>query len=143
VDTVLWLGGHDIQGVQPQAYGVWIEEGIAVRFLLHIDYDQPTPLTHTPPPPPARALAGYRTAPRGVPVTAILVLTRTELREQELHEGLAAAPVPVTVATTTFDRYNQVVSPAEAIWSVVGADSDVYVRLAEIPDADQPNHATP
>ncbi|WP_432824739.1 replication-relaxation family protein [Dactylosporangium sp. CA-092794] len=133
VDTVTWLGDHDIRGVRPQAYGVWVEQGVAVRFLLHVDHHEPSPSAETPPPPPARALAGYRDVPRGVPVTAILVLARSAVREHELHQALAVAALPVTVAATTWSRYGQAVSPAEAIWSVAGADPAAHVRLAELP----------
>ncbi|WP_432839049.1 replication-relaxation family protein [Dactylosporangium sp. CA-092794] len=143
VDTALWLASHDIHGVRPQAYSIWIEHDVAVRFVLHIDDDSVTPLTHRAPPPPTRELAGYRTAPRGVPVAAILMITPTGLRERELHQGLATAPLPVTVASTTLRRCSRAASPADAIWNVAGAERGTLVRLAEIPHADQSNAATP
>jgi len=62
------------------------------------------PLTNRPPARPALALRGYRDAGRGVPATCLLMVCPSGERETQLHEHLAAAPLPVPVAATTLDR---------------------------------------
>jgi hypothetical protein len=111
---------------------VWIEDGMAVRFLLHIDDQEPKPWYGDPAPPPAEGLAGYRLAARGVPATAVLVIHARPEREADLHRELAEAPVPVPVATCTLDRLYEAPSAADAIWNVAGAD-DSFVRLIDVP----------
>ena len=132
VDTAAWLRGYGVSRVRPRAYGVWIEAGEVVRFLLHVDHAEPKPLSGTPPPPPSQGLAGYRLAARGVPATAVLVVHTRPEREAELHRELADAPVPVPVATSTVDRLNAAPSAADTIWYVVGADATL-VRLIDVP----------
>jgi hypothetical protein len=129
-DTAAWLRGYGVSGVRPRAYGVWIEDGIVVRFLLHIDDAEPKPWSGDPASPPAEGLAGYRLAARGVPATAVLVVHARPEREAALHRGLAATPVPV--ATCTLDRLYAAPSAADAIWNVAGAD-DTFVRLIDVP----------
>jgi hypothetical protein len=132
-DTAALLRGYGVSGVRPRAYGVWIEAGVAVRFLLHLDDDEePKPLSGDPAPPPAEGLAGYRLAARGVPATAVLVVHPMPEREAVLHRELADAPVPVPVATCTLDRLYAAPSAADAIWNVAGADG-TFVRLIDVP----------
>lgn len=131
LEAAVWLREHAVPAA-PSAYGVWIEDGAAVRFLLHVDHDKPGRLSSTPAPPAAAWLADYRQAPRGVPATAVLVLCPTRQREDELHRDLTADPLPVTVATTTFEQLATAGNGAEAIWRVVGAEPAVLLRLAEI-----------
>ncbi|MFY1673182.1 replication-relaxation family protein [Plantactinospora sp. WMMB334] len=130
LEAAVWLREHGVADVAPAAYGVWIEHGLTVRFVLHVDHDEAAPITGSPAPPPADALTGYRHAPRGVPVTAVLVLCPTSDRQTELHRDLAAVPLPVPVASTTLDLLAEASSAAEAIWRVTGGESPV--RLAEI-----------
>ncbi|MDG4833988.1 replication-relaxation family protein [Solwaraspora sp. WMMD1047] len=130
LEAALWLREHGVPDVAPSAYGVWIEDGLSVRFVLHVDHDHGPRLSEAIVPPAAEALHGYRHAPRGVPLTAVLVLCPTAGRAAELHRDLAAAPVPVTVASTTFDRFSEASSAAEAIWTVTG--NDTPLRLAEV-----------
>ena len=132
VDTAAWLRGYGVSKVRPRAYGVWIEDGIVVRFLLHIDDAEPKPWSGDSAPPPSQGLAGYRHAARGVPVTAVLVVHARPERETDLHRELAAALVPVPVATCTTDRLYAAPSAADAIWHVAGAD-ETLVRLIDVP----------
>jgi len=133
LDTAVWLRGHGVSGVRPRAFGMWIEDGVAVRFLLHVDQGEPSPLSGTPAPPASRGLTGYRLATRGVPATAVLVVHAKAERESDLHRELTDAPVAVPVATSTVDRLYAAPSAAEAIWNVVGADTAVLVRLVDVP----------
>ena len=131
LEAAVWLREHGVSEATPSAYGVWIEGGRAVRFVLHVDHTAaPGALSGLAAPPQADVLAGYRRARRGVPVTAVLVLCLTVERETEVLRGMAAAPLPVTVGTATLDRLYQASSAAEAIWTVAGGDG--LLRLAEI-----------
>jgi hypothetical protein len=139
LDAVRWLASHRIRGVRPAAFGVWIEAGVAVRFLLHVDHDQPAPVTGTPAPRPGRALSGYQRAAQGVPVSVILMLVPTPVREDQLHEDLMRSRPPVPVAVATFQRLDAATSAAGAIWRLDGVGP--MLRLAELPDsaAREPN----
>ena len=131
-DTSAWLRGYGVSGVRPRAYGVWIEDGIVVRFLLHLDDAESKPWSGDPAPPPAEGLAGYRHAGRGVPATAVLVVHARPEREMALHRELADTPVPIPVATCTLDRLYAAPSVADAIWNIAGAHDTLY-RLIDVP----------
>jgi hypothetical protein len=124
LDTAAWLRQAGVHRVRPAAFGVWIEHGTVVRFLLHLDHDEPSTLLGTPARPPSAALAGYRRCARGVPVTVVLVLCRTGDRERQLHCELADNPIPVTVAVTTEQRLYAALSPADAIWTRIRPPGD-------------------
>jgi DNA-binding MarR family transcriptional regulator len=130
LEAAVWLREHGVPMVTPSAYGVWIEDGRAVRFVLHVERAEVAALSGRAAPSQVGVLAGYRRASRGVPVTAVLVLCPTTEQETGVRRGLAAAPLPVTVGTTTLDRLYQASSAAEAIWTVTGREG--LLRLAEI-----------
>ncbi|MFI6162573.1 replication-relaxation family protein [Micromonospora haikouensis] len=130
LEAAVWLREHGVSDVAPNAFGVWIEDGLAVRFVLHVDHDGVTPLFGSPRLSPAVDLAGYRRASRGVPVTAVLVLCPSAGREAELRRDLAAAPLPVPVGSTTLDLLGKASSAADAIWAVTGCEG--LVRLVEV-----------
>ena len=130
VEAIAWLREHGVPEVTPSAYGVWIEDGRAVRFVLHIDHSPAVALSGSHVPPHVSVLAGYRRAPRGVPVTAVLVLCPSAERETELRRDTAAAPLPVAVGTATLDRLYEASSAAEAIWNATGGEG--LLQLAEI-----------
>ncbi|MEV5691891.1 replication-relaxation family protein [Micromonospora globbae] len=131
LEAAVWLREHGVAEVSPSAYGVWIEGGRAVRFVLHVEHTAAAgALSRLAAPPQADVLAGYRRAPRGVPVAAVLVLCPDVERETEVRRGVAAAPLPVTVGTATLDRLFDASSAAEAIWAVTGAEG--LRRLAEV-----------
>jgi hypothetical protein len=134
LDTAVWLRRAGVDRVRPRASGVWIEDGVVVRFLLHVDHDDPRPLSGDPAPPPVAALAGYRHATGGVPALAVLVICPTDDRERQLHADLAARPVPVLVAATTIARLSATPSPANAIWTVTGPTgaAGAPVRLTDL-----------
>jgi hypothetical protein len=129
-DVVAWLRRLGISWVQPRAAGVWLQDGRAVRFLLHVDDETPAPLSGDPAPPAAHALRGYhRTA---VPATCLLLLCATALREEQLHEDLAAEPLPVPVAATTLDRLYTTKDLSGPIWTVTAPATGGMVRLVDV-----------
>lgn len=132
LEAAAWLREHGVAEVRPSAYGVWIEGGRAVRFVLHVEHTAAAgALSGLAAPPEADVLlGGYRRAPRGVPVAAVLVLCPSVEREVEVRRGVAAAPLPVTVGTATLDRLFDASSAAEAIWAVAGGEG--LFRLAEV-----------
>jgi hypothetical protein len=136
VDVAAWLHGRGVSGVQPRAAGVWLQDGRAVRFLLHVDDDTPAPLSSTPAPHPARALDGYRHSRAGVPASCILVLLPTRSRESDLHNKLLNAPLPVPVATATFDRFEMAEDASAPIWTPTG-DATQLVRLIDTAETDR------
>jgi DNA-binding MarR family transcriptional regulator len=120
LDSAVWLRAHGVHGSLAHGFGLWIEDGAAVSFVLHLDHDEPSPLAQTPPPPPSKLLAAYaRTT--GVPFDAALVVTTTIEREQQLHRELAEMAMPLVVASTTYERLDRTSSPSDAIWSVTAA----------------------
>jgi hypothetical protein len=131
-DVAVWLYGRGVSSVQPAAAGVWLQNGRAVRFLLHADDDAASPLSRTPAPPAARALDGYRHSRAGVPATVVLVVTATNEREQQLHRDLAAAPLPVPVASTTLERLSTAPDPSAAIWTATSTEPGQLVRLIDL-----------
>jgi hypothetical protein len=137
LDTAVWLRRAGVDRVRPRASGVWIEDGAVVRFLLHVDHDEPGWLSGDPAPPPATALSGYRHTTGGVPALAVLVICPTDERERQLHADLATRPVPVLVAATTVARLSATPSPADAIWTVTGPTgatgaTGALVRLTDL-----------
>jgi hypothetical protein len=130
-DVLMWLHRLGITGVQPRAAGVWLQDSRAVRFLLHVDDDSPSPLSGTPALPPAHALRGYRQATVGVPAACLLMLCPTVTREDELHTALAADPMLLPIASTTLDRLLGTADPSEAIWSTATAKAGNLIRLID------------
>jgi hypothetical protein len=125
LDTSVWLRGQDLAHLRADGYGVWLEDGRALRFLVHVD-----------PGPPGTAvaeheqhtsgldtlLAGYRRTDPAVPVGAVLVIANAPEREEHLLADLVERPVRAPIATTSKDllyRY----WPNEALWRVPGAGS--------------------
>jgi hypothetical protein len=131
-DVVAWLHRLGISRVQPRAAGVWLQDGRAVRFLLHVDDDTPAPLSGEPAPPALHALRGYGRAGAGVPATCLLMLCATPFREEKLHEDLTAEPLPVPVATTTLERLYASDDPSGPIWTVTATATGGMVRLIDL-----------
>jgi DNA-binding MarR family transcriptional regulator len=132
VEAAVWLHRLGVSSVQPRAAGVWLEDGRALRFLLHVDDDRASFYSGTPAPPAVRALAGYRNGRTGVPATALLVLASTEERERELHRDLAAEPLPVPVAATTPERLYASGDPSAANWTLNDDDPAQLAPLIDV-----------
>lgn len=120
VDTAVWLHGLGVSLVQPRGYGVWIQHGRAVRFLLHVDDNPPIPLGYTEPLRISDTLHGYRDCPHGIPASCLLMIAATAEREQQLLTDLSADPLPLPVAVTTADRLHSADDASGPIWAMPG-----------------------
>lgn len=122
METSVWLRSHGLAHLRADGYGVWLEDGRVLRFLVHVD-----------PGPPGGAfteherhasgldalLVGYRRTDPAVPVGAVLVIAGTPEREEHLLADLVERPVRAPIATTSKDllyRY----WPNESLWRVPG-----------------------
>lgn len=140
LDTAAWLRSHGITHLDACGYGRWIEDDLAIGFLLHIDDGLPSPNLASPPPPAAALLSGYRYTRNRVPVEAALVIAVSDEREHELHHDTPGLQLPIRVAVTTVARLHTAPSPADTIWSVAGATG--LVRLVDLGRAVPPGSAT-
>lgn len=105
VDAAVWLQTHQVDTAACDGFGLWIEQGMTVRFLFYLDPvlveragrgGRPTPSLDEP---PLRAILGTcQSANAGLPVDAITVLTE---REDAVREVLDPLERPVPIATTT------------------------------------------
>jgi DNA-binding MarR family transcriptional regulator len=126
LDTSVWLRGHDLAHLRADGFGVWLEGGHALRFLVHVDPGLPGGAVtecerHTS--VLDALLAGYRRTDPAVPVGAVLIIANTPEREEHLLADLVERPVHAPIATTTKDllyRY----WPNEPLWRVPGADGN-------------------
>lgn len=132
LEAAVWLREHGVPEAAPAAYGVWIEDNRAVRFMLHVDDGLSAPGTGYPAPSPGEVLKGYRHAPAGVPVTAVVMICSEE-RERKAHTDLTIAALPVVVAVTTPERL-AAASPAETIWTRAGTGPGRLLRLIDLAD---------
>jgi DNA-binding MarR family transcriptional regulator len=121
VDTAMWLHGLGISLVQPRGYGVWIEHGRAVRFLLHVDDNPPIPLGYTEALRISDTVHGYRDCPHGIPASCLLMIAATTEREDEFLTDLIADPLPLPVAVTTADRLHAADDVSGPIWAMPGS----------------------
>ena len=127
-DVAAWLRHrHGIDGVQVDAYGVWAEADMAVRFLVQI-YVDVRDVREV-----ADRLLDQLAAPNGLmlPVNAVLLIAHTDPEEKALHERLRGRDPAVLVATTTTERMYGSDGPAGPIWSTTG-NPGRYLRLIEV-----------
>jgi hypothetical protein len=108
LDAAAWLRTHKVDAAACDGFGLWIEQGIAVRFLFYLDRAvaerteliEPggAPARSTSEPPLRTILGTCDSANAGLPVDAITLLTE---REDALREVLDQLELSVTIATTT------------------------------------------
>jgi hypothetical protein len=125
LDTAAWLRSQGIEDIGARGFGTWIEDGVVISFLLHLDDEPPSSLSHS--------LSGYRRAERRVPVDVALVVTTSDQRERSLRMNAERIGLPLPIGVTTVARLGKSASPADEIWSVNGADS--LVRLVDLREA--------
>ncbi|MFF5224366.1 hypothetical protein ACFY21_24670 [Micromonospora sp. NPDC000212] len=106
LDTSVWLRERGLAPLRADGYGVWLEDGRCVRFLVHVDPD-PVGEVMTERERSTfgldRVLAGYRRTDPIVPVGAVLVIARDAVREANLLADLVSWPFQLPVAVTTVD----------------------------------------
>ncbi|MCX4386359.1 hypothetical protein OG777_05370 [Micromonospora peucetia] len=104
METSSWLRQHDLAQLRADGYGVWLQDGRCLRFLVHVDRgpigdvvaEHERPVSGL-----GGLLAGYRRADRLVPVGAVLLIVRTPSGRNDCVADLLRGPLPNAVATTT------------------------------------------
>ncbi|MEU4642429.1 MarR family transcriptional regulator [Micromonospora sp. NPDC023814] len=122
METSSWLRQHDLAQLRADGYGVWLQDGRCLRFLVHVDrgpigdvvaeHERPTSGL-------GGLLAGYRRADRLVPVGAVLLIAQDVEREERLQADLLCEPLWNIVATTTRQLLYRH-WPDEQVWRVPG-----------------------
>lgn len=122
METSAWLRQHDLAQLRADGYGVWLQDGRCLRFLVHVDRG---PIGDVVAEHERSAsglgglLVGYRRAGRLVPVGAVLLIARDAEREERLRADLLREPLRNAVATT----HQQLLYrhwPDEQVWQVPG-----------------------
>ncbi|MFF4937295.1 MarR family transcriptional regulator [Micromonospora sp. NPDC000729] len=132
MDTSAWLRQHDLAQVRADGYGVWLQDGRCLRFLVHVDrgpsggvvaeHERSTSGL-------GGLLAGYRRAGRLVPVGAVLVIAQDAEREERLRADLLREPLRNVAATTTQQLLYRHWPDAQ-VWQVPGESA--RRRLIEV-----------
>lgn len=91
LDTSVWLRERDLAYLRADGYGVWLEDGRCLRFLVHVD---PGPVGDAVAERERSTaglggvLAGYRRTDPVVPVGVVLVIAQDAAREANLLADL-------------------------------------------------------
>ncbi|GAA2718678.1 hypothetical protein GCM10010429_43460 [Micromonospora olivasterospora] len=97
------LRQHDLAHLRADGYGVWLEDGRCLRFLVHVDSG---PVGDAVAEREKRSsglgglLAGYRRTDRAVPVGAVLVIAQDAEREEQMLADLGREPLRARIAVT-------------------------------------------
>ncbi|MFG1952091.1 DeoR family transcriptional regulator [Micromonospora sp. NPDC048830] len=103
METSAWLRQHDLAHLRADGYGVWLEDGRCLRFLVHVDSG---PVGDAVAEREKRSsglgglLAGYRRNDPAVPVGAVLVIAQDAEREEQLLADLDREPLRARIAVT-------------------------------------------
>lgn len=136
LDTSVWLRERDLAHLRADGYGVWLEDGRSLRFLVHVD---PGPIgdaiaeRERPTAGLGGVLAGYRRTDPVVPVGAVLVIARDAVREANLLADLVSRPLRAPVSVATYDLLHQH-WPHEQVWRIPGMGTTRH-RLIDLPEA--------
>jgi hypothetical protein len=137
VDDVGHVGvvaGAGLAYLRADGYGVWLEDGRCVRFVVHVD---PGPVggaiaeREQSTAGLGAVLAGYRRTDPVVPVGVVLVIAHDAAREANLLAGLVSRPLKAPVAVTTLDLLHRH-WPHESVWRVPAAGTARH-RLIDLP----------
>jgi DNA-binding transcriptional ArsR family regulator len=143
MDTSVWLRERDLAHLRADGYGVWLEDGRCLRFLVHVDAGPVGEVIAERERSTAglgAVLAGYRRTDPVVPVGVVLVIARDTAREANLLADLASRPLRAPVAVTTVDQLHQH-WPHEQVWRVPAAGSARH-RLIDLPLPPEPSLTT-
>ncbi|PSK65771.1 hypothetical protein B0E53_02265 [Micromonospora sp. MH33] len=122
METSAWLRQHDLTQLRADGYGVWLQDGRCLRFLVHVDRGPIGDVVAEHERPASGLgglLAGYRRATRLVPVGAILLIAQDAEREERLRADLLREPLRNAVAMTTQQLLYRH-WPDEQVWQVPG-----------------------
>ncbi|MFD6661321.1 DeoR family transcriptional regulator [Micromonospora chalcea] len=122
METSSWLRQHHLAQLRADGYGVWLQDGRGLRFLVHVDRgpvgdnvaDHERAVSGL-----GGLLTGYRRADRLVPVGAVLLIAQNAEREERLRADLLRGPLRNAVATTTRQLLYRH-WPDEQVWQVPG-----------------------
>lgn len=129
----MWLRQRGLAHLRADGYGVWLEDGRCLRFLVHVD---PGPVgvaiaeRERSTAGLGAVLAGYRRTDPVVPVGTVLVIARDAAREDNLLADLVSRPLLPPVATTSVDLL-QLHWPHEQVWR--SATGTTRHRLIDLP----------
>ncbi|MGI5180551.1 MarR family transcriptional regulator [Dactylosporangium sp. CA-152071] len=129
LDTAVWLRQHHIAGLRPDGLGVWIEDGLTLRFLVHCD-DPPSANSLEPVLAATKVLHAYREASRLPPVEAVLVIAADAEREQAIVDDLTTRPLGVAVATVQQQQLLTEQGASGAIWRYGDGDRRRLIELS-------------
>jgi DNA-binding MarR family transcriptional regulator len=104
METSAWLRQHDLAHLRADGYGVWLEDGRCLRFLVHVDagaVGDAAVAREKRSSGLGGLLTGYRRTGGAVPVGAILVIAQDVERQEQMLAGLGREPLRARVAVTT------------------------------------------
>lgn len=104
METSAWLRQHDLAHLRADGYGVWLEDGRCLRFLVHVDRGAAGDAVAEREKRTSGLdglLTGYRRTDRAVPVGAVLIIAQDAEREDQLLAGLVGEPLRPRIAVTT------------------------------------------
>ncbi|WP_406066972.1 hypothetical protein [Micromonospora sp. NBC_01638] len=104
METSAWSRQHDLAQLRADGYGVWLQDGRCLRFLVHVNRGTIGDVVAEHERPASGLgglLTGYRRADRLVPVGAVLLIAQDAEREELLRADLLREPLRNAVAMTT------------------------------------------
>ncbi|NJP33736.1 hypothetical protein HCJ94_17540 [Micromonospora sp. HSS6-12] len=122
METSAWLRQHDLAHLRADGYGVWLEDGRCLRFLVHVDRG---PVGDAIAEQEKRTsglsglLTGYRRSHRAVPVGAVLIIAQDAEREEQLLTDLVRDPLRPQIAVTTREMLYRH-WPNDQVWRLPG-----------------------
>ncbi|MFF0876460.1 MarR family transcriptional regulator [Micromonospora aurantiaca (nom. illeg.)] len=134
LDTSAWLRERGLAHLRADGYGVWLQDGRCLRFLVHVD---PGPVgdviaeREQPTAGLGGVLAGYRRTDPIVPVGAVLVIARDAVREVNLLADLGSRPLRAPIAVTTVELLQRY-WPQEQVWRMPAVGT-ARQRLIDLP----------
>ncbi|QLQ39622.2 MarR family transcriptional regulator [Micromonospora robiginosa] len=134
LDTSVWLRERGLAHLRADGYGVWLEDGRCVRFLVHVDAGPVGGAIAERERATAgldAVLAGYRRSDPVVPVGVVLVIARDEAREVNLLDDLVSRPLRAPIAVTTVELLQRC-WPHEQVWRMPAVGTDRH-RLIDLP----------
>ncbi|WBB70607.1 DeoR family transcriptional regulator [Micromonospora sp. WMMD812] len=132
METSAWLRQHDLAQLRADGYGIWLQDGRCLRFLVHVDRGPIGDVVAEHERPASGLgglLAGYRRADRLVPVGVVLLIAQDAEREERLRADLLREPLRNAVATTTQQLLYRH-WPDDQLWQVPGESG--RRRLVEV-----------